>query len=76
MRGCFLLYLLEKKTREVNGKGQNMGMGNGNDYGCSGVFTGELHIWIIMCRALARQLEDEPLKLAKGISIELGSTIY
>lgn len=53
-----------------------MGMGNGNDYGCSGVFTGELHIWIIMCRALARQLEDEPLKLAKGISIELGSTIY
>lgn len=41
-----------------------MGLENGSDYGCSGVFTGELCIWIIMWRVVARQLEDEPVKLA------------
>lgn len=75
MLGYLLLYLLEDETGEVKGEGQNMGMENGSDYGYSGVFTEELHIWI-MCRVVARQLEDEPVKLARGISIELGSTVY
>lgn len=64
MLSYFLLYLLENKSGEVNVKGQNVGLGDGSDYGCSGVFTGELHIWILMWRAVVRQLEDEPVKLA------------